>query len=72
MARYKRANETWPFGKPTKPCETCYGSGMRPGAGQLITNTRRKENGPATDQKYALMCPTCEGRGRVISATGAA
>lgn len=61
MSRRKRL--AWPFGLPTKTCESCKGTGAAPGA---ITAAALRHGLYADVER----CNECGGRGRLMDTTG--
>lgn len=60
-------DKDWPFGRPTRPCDTCHGTGLDRARVSVYTTTRA-DFGAADDAARAerVVCPTCKGRGRHV------
>lgn len=62
--------KAWPFGRPTRVCSTCHGTGIDR-ARVAVYETSRVDLGARDDDRAArIVCARCEGRGRELLAPG--
>jgi len=66
IARGPDDTPDWPHGQPTQGCGGCGGTGLDRARAAMYATSRAPFTADDHARVSSLVCPLCEGRGRVI------